>query len=77
MLLKGANVLKYGRKGKPHTRRLWLAPGKDHILWRSIAGDGSSNEAERQMRIEDVVDLALGCSSTEVMLKNSVPKEFN
>ena len=27
--------------------------------------------------IEDIVDIFLGCNSTEVMRKNNVPKEFD
>jgi hypothetical protein len=36
-LIKGDNFMKYGRKGKPHQRKVWISENEDRICWRSTS----------------------------------------
>lgn len=44
------------------------------ICWRSIDND---NEPARYVNMSDVHDIALGHNTTEIMIKNKIPVEFD
>ncbi|KRX09995.1 Sec7 domain [Pseudocohnilembus persalinus] len=67
------NYLKYGRKGKPHSRVVFLSQNGDQVCWH----DSGKNDPPRSIKINDIIDLAMGSQTTEVFRKNQVPPEFD
>lgn len=66
-------MLKYGRKGKPHIRLIYLSELEDRINWKL----SDNNETDRYIKISDITEVKIGYNSTEVLRKNKVPKEAN
>jgi hypothetical protein len=33
-LINGAIFLKYGRRGKPHQRKVWISEKEDFVFWK-------------------------------------------
>lgn len=74
-LSKGHSLLKYGRKGKPHIRHIYLSELEDKINWK--IAENNNNETVRYIKISDITEVKIGYNSTDVLKKNKVPKEFN
>ncbi|CAD8180454.1 unnamed protein product [Paramecium pentaurelia] len=73
-LMKGCNLVKYGRYNGGQPRKFFLSSDEKRICWRSINND---NEPARYINMSDVHDIALGQNTTEIMIKNNIPPEFD
>ncbi|CAK74100.1 unnamed protein product (macronuclear) [Paramecium tetraurelia] len=73
-LMKGCNLVKYGRYNGGQPRKFFLSSDEKRICWRSIDND---NEPARYINMCDVHDIALGHNTTEIMIKNKIPPEFD
>ena len=72
--LKGHKFLKYGRKGKPKQRLVFMDINEERISWKS--SEQNDNQA-RFILISEIIDISTGVDSTNVMRKNKVPIDFN
>ena len=77
-LFNGNNFLKYCRTGQPKQRRVFLNEVKSRICWCKFNGQNNNvYEERRSLLVDEIVDIILGCNSTDVMIKNNVPVEFD
>lgn len=72
--MAGAKFIKYGRQGKSHERKVWISDKEDAVLW---AGPNQKNEKPREMPFSEIRDILVGHNSTQVLIKNKVPSEFD
>ncbi|EGR32576.1 hypothetical protein IMG5_076790 [Ichthyophthirius multifiliis] len=78
----GVNMLKYGRKGKPHMRKIFLSQNLEKIIWMECDfvynnNNNKKGRRERFILVKDLKDICLGAGSTEVMRRNNIPEEFD
>jgi hypothetical protein len=73
-LIKGANFFKYGRRGKPHQRIVWISEKEDTLFW---SDPSKKNKNPRFMPFSEITDVLTGHNSTKVLMKNKVPQEFD
>ncbi len=72
--MAGARFTKYGRKGKGHDRKVCISPKEDAILWYSLT---NKNDKPRTMPFAEIRDVLSGHNTTEILVKNKVPSEFD
>lgn len=68
ILKKGIDFFKYGRKGSPHFRHIWLEHDNSSLCWLSKF----KNPKSTQVPLADVVGITLG-QSTSVFARNNPP----
>ena len=73
-LMKGAQFIKYGRRGKPHERYVWISAPEDEILWKNSK---KHNPTPKSIRLCDIVNVYVGSNSTKVLRANKVPPELD
>lgn len=73
-LMKGDIFLKYGRRGKPHQRKVWISEKEDYIYW---ADPLKKYQKPRCIPFSDILDVLSGHNATKVLIKNKVPSEFD
>jgi cytohesin/brefeldin A-inhibited guanine nucleotide-exchange protein len=71
-MIKGAQFVKYGRRGTPHKRFVWISEQEDYIYWKDLA---KATEKPRSMPFADIEDIFVGCNTTGVFKKYKIPEE--
>jgi len=73
-LMAGARFVKYGRKGKGHERKVYINEREDAIEWCSLT---KASDKPRRMPFAEIRDVLGGHNTTEILVKNKVPSEFD
>jgi len=55
-ILAGFSVIKFGREGRPHQRKMWINSALTHLAWESAQFDGS----HRGLELAKVVGVQIG-----------------
>jgi len=57
-LIKGNEFMKYGRRGKPHKKTIWMNENHTSILWKT---DGKKKS--KSIQVSDIQEIVEGCST--------------
>jgi hypothetical protein len=69
-VVAGHIFIKYGRRGKPHPRRVWLSEDLRVLCYQ----DAMKKKARiTQLPLEEITDVAVGHDTTEVLKKEHLP----
>ena len=63
LLKNGAVFLKYGRRGKPKPRVVWLTDDMKYIRWRPIQTENVPVTRKRYIEVKNIVDVISGAAS--------------
>jgi hypothetical protein len=70
MLLDGTALMKFGRRGYPHQRHVWLSDSADKIRWRKPnTKPGLAVLDKEVINVSEITDVVQG-ATTSVFLKN-------
>lgn len=65
---------KYGRRGKPHERYVWISEKEDEVFWKNPK---KPNATVKSIPMYEIKNIHVGSNSTEVLRRNKVPTEFD
>ena len=95
MVQRGANFIKYGRRGQPHVRFVYVSADEKHLVWciktlqvitsayevKTGKNQGSTTPGKetaiRRVLIDDITDIKVGISATNVLKRHNLPKELD
>lgn len=93
--------IKYGRRGQPHARFIYISSDEQHLVWcvkaltvvtgpdqppadgngkKQVAIGATTPGKESQVRripLEEIVDIKVGISATNVLKRHGLPKELD
>lgn len=73
-IMKGSLFIKYGRRGKPHERYVWISAAEDEILWKKPK---QTDVQAKSISIHDITNCYVGSTATKVLRSNKVPQELD
>ena len=73
-VIQGASFRKYGRRGKPHERYVWISEKEDFIYWKNPK---QSKPTVKSIPMHEVKDIHVGHNSTAILKRNKAPQEFD
>jgi hypothetical protein len=73
MLKAGQTFLKYGKKGEPHLRFVYLSKNEESLNWKPLTCCFNS---DRSLKTKSLINVYIGTSNSDVFSKNKVPPEF-
>lgn len=73
-VIQGGLFRKYGRRGKPHERYVWISEKEDFIYYKNPK---QSKPKIKSIPMHEVKDIHVGYNSTQVLKRNKAPQEFD
>ena len=74
LLKLGQTFLKYGNKGKPHERFVYLSQDEKKLLWKPLTCTCFSKE--RYIKTEKLTTVYMGTSNSQILEKYNIPPDF-
>mmetsp|Transcript_39488 Transcript_39488/g.37953 ORF Transcript_39488/g.37953 Transcript_39488/m.37953 type:complete len:183 (-) Transcript_39488:312-860(-) len=72
---EGTKFLKYGRRGKPHFKQVYITEDQSRLFWGEI-----KNGMKKKMKwlwLKEVQEVLVGSDHTKVMKKQKIPPDFD
>lgn len=94
MVQRGQMFVKYGRRGQPHSRFVYISGDERQLVWckkaltvvtsadpsgKPSAGATTPGKESkiRRVPLDDIIDIKVGISATNVLQRHSLPKELD
>ena len=72
MIFDGQLFLKFGRRGKPHNRLIYMDKDCVNIIW-CIRDDNKVESRVRRIKTADIFEVRVGVNASTVLKKHALP----